>query len=216
VPFAVPNIPAFSFTSDGTAGSYRNVAPVQFGSISRIGSSIYATVPFGTETLFTAWGYMAGKAPPGTKSLAVNCSGLSMIYGNCFTTGGYARAYGEIYVLIEEFEELEPVDSGLADTHDSGHAELADPTAPLGSLVHKRTRASNPTILLNHETFVLGYQIVALDAHPDITLLVMPITPGNVYRWWIACYQYCLCTNAGWAGSNIAFDFDPVFFDFAA
>jgi hypothetical protein len=215
VPFAVPNIPAFSFFSDGVAGAVRNVAPVQFGSISRIGSSIYATVPAGTESLYTAWGFTAGTAPPGTKNLAVNVSGLSMIYGNCYTVGGYARAYAEIYVAIDEFETLEPVDSGLADTPDSGVEELEDPTAVIGSIVFKKRFASNPTILLNHETSVLGYQIVALDDHPDITLLVMPVTPGNVYRWWIACYQFAQCVNAGWAGSNISFDFDPVFFDFA-
>jgi hypothetical protein len=215
VPFAVPNIPAFSFFSDGVAGAVRNVAPVQFGSIPRIGSSIYATVPAGTESLYTAWGFTAGTAPPGTKNLAVNVSGLSMIYGNCYTVGGYARAYAEIYVAIDEFETLEPVDSGLADTPDSGVEELEDPTAVIGSIVFKKRFASNPTILLNHETSVLGYQIVALDDHPDITLLVMPVTPGNVYRWWIACYQFAQCVNAGWAGSNISFDFDPVFFDFA-
>jgi hypothetical protein len=55
-------------------------------------------------------------------------------------------------------------------------------------------------------------QIVALDNHQDATVLVMPITPGNVYRWWIASYQYCQVALAGWGGSNISFDFDPVFF----
>jgi hypothetical protein len=216
VPFVVPNIPAFSFSSDLTAGAFRNVTPVQFGSISRIGSSIYATVPGGTETLFTAWGFMAGKAPPGTGSLAVAASGLSMIRGNCYTVGGYARAYADILVVVEEFETLEPVHSGLTDTLDPGgpEAEIADPTAPLGSLVFKRRFSSQPTILINHETSALGYQLVALDNHPDATFLVMPITPGNVYRWWIASYQFCQCALAGWAGSNISFDFDPVFFAF--
>lgn len=217
MPFAVPNIPTFSFSSDLVAGAVRNVTPIQSGSISRIGSSIYATVPGGTETLFTAWGFMAGKAPPGTSSLVVAASGLTMIRGNCYTAGGYARAYADISVVVEEFETLEPVHSGLGDTDDSdGPAELdPGPTAFVGSLVFKRRVSSNQTILINHETSVLGYQIVALDNHPDATFLVMPITPGNVYRWWIASYQYCQCALAGWAGSNIAFDFDPVFFNFA-
>jgi hypothetical protein len=215
VPFVVPKIPAFSLSTDLAAAAVRNVTPVQFGSISRIGSSIYATVPGGTVTLFTAWGFMAGKAPPGTSSLAVAASGLSMIRGNCYTPGGYARAYADIFVVVEEFETLEPVHSGLGDTHDSGHAEIAPgPGSALGSLVFKRRVSSNPTILINHETIVIGYQIVALDNHPDATVLVMPITPGNVYRWWIASYQFCQVGGPGWAGSNISYDIDPVFFAF--
>jgi hypothetical protein len=217
VPLVVPNIPVFSFSSDGAAGAFRNVTPVQFGSISRIGSSIYATVPEGTETLFTAWGFMAGKAPPGTSSLAVAASGLTMIRGNCFTAGGYARAYADIFVVVEEFEQLEPVDSGLVDEPDpDAPVEIApDPTAVLGSIVFVRRVHSASTIIINQETSALGYQITPpIDAAPYATLLVMPITPGNVYRWWIASYQYCQCAVAGWAGSNISFDFDSVFFAF--
>ena len=215
MPVVVPNIPTFSLFTDLAAAAYRNVTPVQFGSISRIGSSIYATGPGGTVTLFTAWGFMAGTAPAGTSSLAVTASGLSMIRGNCFTTGGYARAYADTFVVVEEFETLEPVDSGLADTPDSGVAELdPDPTAVIGSIVFKRRVHSNSTILINHETMVLGYQIVALDNYPTLTALVMPITPGNVYRWWIASYQYCQAGGPGTGISNISFDIDPVFFAF--
>ena len=214
MPFVVPKIPTFSLFTDLAAAAYRNVTPVQFGSISRIGSSIYATAPGGTVTLFTAWGFMAGKAPPATSSLTVTASGLSMIYGNCWTPSGYARAYADIFVVVEEFEMLEPVHSGLHDPHDSGTAEIApDPMAPLGSLVFKRRVSSNPTILINQETSFLGYQIVTLDNHPDATVLVMPITPGNVYRWWIASYQARSGVLAG-AGSNISYDFGPVFFSF--
>ena len=71
MPFVVPNIPTFSLSTNLAAAAFRNVTPVQFGSISRIGSSIYATVPAGSVSLFTAWGFMAGKAPPGTSSLTV-------------------------------------------------------------------------------------------------------------------------------------------------
>jgi hypothetical protein len=178
VPFVVPNIPTFSLFTDLAAAAYRNVTPVQFGSISRIGSSIYATVPGGTVTLFTAWGFMAGKAPPGKTSLAVAASGLSMIRGNCYTAGGYARAYADIFVVVEEFEPVgapEHAHSGLVDTHDSGIAEIApDPTAVLGSIAFVRRVHSASTILINHETSVLGYQIAALDNHQDATVLVMP------------------------------------------
>jgi hypothetical protein len=221
VPFVVPNIPTFSLSTNLAAAAFRNVTPVQFGSISRIGSSIYATVPGGSATLFTAWGFMAGKAPPATSSLAIAASGLSMIRGNCYTAGGYARAYADIFVVVEEFEPVgvAPAHShGLIDPHDSGtvHAELApEPTAVLGSIAFVRRVHSASTILINQETSVLGYQLVALDNHPDATVLVMPITPGNVYRWWIASYQYCECAVAGWGGSNISFDLDPVFFVFA-
>jgi hypothetical protein len=220
VPFVVPNIPTFSLFTDLAAAAYRNVTPVQFGSISRIGSSIYATAPGGTVTLFTAWGFMAGKAPPATSSLAVAASGLSAIRGNCFAAGGYARAYADIFVVVEEFEPVgTPVHGhtgSLIDTHDSGtHAEIApDPTAVLGSIAFVRRVHSASTILINHETSVLGYQIIALDNHPDATVLVMPITPGNAYRWWIASYQYCEVAVAGFGASNISFDIDPVFFAF--
>jgi hypothetical protein len=104
VPFVVPTIPTFSLSTDLAAAAFRNVTPIQAGATSRIGSSIYATAPGGTVTLFTAWGFLAGQAPPGTSSLAVAASGLSMIGGNCYTPGGYARAYGDIFVVVEEFE----------------------------------------------------------------------------------------------------------------
>jgi hypothetical protein len=220
VPFVVPNIPTFSLFTDLAAAAYRNVTPVQFGSISRIGSSIYATGPGGTVTLFTAWGFMAGTAPPGTSSLAVAASGLSMIRGNCFTTGGYARAYADTFVLVEEFEPVGIAPglshSGLTDTPVSGTTAELDPgpTAVIGSIVFKRRVHSNSTILINHETMVLGYQIVALDNYPTLTALVMPITPGNAYRWWIASYQYCQAGGPGTGISNISFDIDPVFFAF--
>lgn len=218
--FVVPKIPAFSLFTDAAAAAVGNVTPVQFGSTSRIGSSIYATVPGGTVALYTAWGFMAGKAPPGTNILVVVASGSSMIRGNCYTFGGYARAYADISVVVEEFEPVGALvheHSGLIDTHDSGtaHAEIApDPTAVLGSLVFKQQIASNPTILINQETSVNGYQIIALDNDHAVTELIMPITPGHVYRWWIGSSQFSQCVLAGWAGSNISFDFGPVFFAF--
>jgi hypothetical protein len=220
VPFVVPTIPTFSLSTDLAAAAFRNVTPIQAGATSRIGSSIYATAPGGTVTLFTAWGFLAGQAPPGTSSLAVAASGLSMIGGNCYTPGGYARAYGDIFVVVEEFEPVGAAPahagSGLIDVPDTGIEHLApDPKAVLlATSVFERRVHSASTVLINQETSVLGYQIVVLDNHPDATVLVMPITPGKVYRWWIACYQYCQVGLAGWGGSNISFDFGPVFFAF--
>lgn len=220
MPFVVPRIPTFSLFTDLAAAAVRNVTPIQSGSTSRIGSSIYAIAPGGTVTLFTAWGFMAGKAPPGISSLAVAASGTTFLRGNCLTPGGgYARAYGDIFVLVEEFEPVgAPVHAhpGLVDTHDSGIAEIArDPTAVLGSIVFDRRVHSASTIIINQETSVIGYQITPpIDAEPDATVLVMPVTPGKVYRWWIACYQYCQVGGPGYAVSNMAFDFGPVFFAF--
>jgi hypothetical protein len=97
------------------------------------------------------------------------------------------------FVVVDELETLEPVHHpGLGDTDDPGTADIAaGPGFALGHLVFKRRVSSNPTILINQETTVIGYQIVALDDHPDVTVLVMPITPGSVYRWWIGSFQYC-------------------------
>jgi hypothetical protein len=218
VPFVVPNIPTFSLSTDLAAAAFRNVTPVQFGSTSRIGSSIYATAPGGTAVLFTAWGFLAGQAPPATSSLAVAASGFSMIRGNCYTPGGYARAYADIFVVVEEFDPVEAPVHAHPGVPDTGIASLArDPAAVLlATSVFERRVHSSSTILINQETSGLGYQIVALDDHPDLTALVMPITPGKVYRWWIASYQYCQAGLVGWGGSNIAFDFGPVFFAFTA
>lgn len=46
-------------------------------------------------------------------------------------------------------------------------------------------------------------------------MLVVPITPGLSYLWWIDCYQYAGVATPGSAVSNIAFDFGPVFFAFS-
>jgi hypothetical protein len=158
---------------------------------------------------------MAGTAPPGTASLVVTASGTTFLRGCAYALGGYARAVADIFVLIEEFEPLMPVDSGLVDTPDPGTAELADPTAVIGTIVFKRRVHSNSTIIINQETSFLGAQQTPfINAQPNSTFLVMPITPGNAYRWWIASYQYCEVGVLGYAVSNIAFDFGPVFFAF--
>jgi hypothetical protein len=221
LPFVVPTIPAFSFSSWGTGGVSRNLTPIQAGATSRIGGGLGAFPPAGVEATLTAWGFMAGAAPPGTTSLAISASGTTMVRGNCFTLGGYARAYADIHVIVEEFEPLRPVHTGLVDVPDPGteHAEIARPaTATLGTLVFRRVVTSGPTLIINQETTAIGYQITSpSDAEPHLTTLVMPITPGNAYRWWIASRQYVICqavSGPGAAVSNIAFDFGPVFFAF--
>jgi hypothetical protein len=221
MPFVVPTIPAFSFSSLGTGGVSRNLTPIQAGGTSRIGGGLGAYPPYGLETTLTAWGFRAGAAPPGTTSLTVAASGVATTQrGNCFTAGGYARAYADIHVIVEEFEPLKSVHTGLIDEPDPGteHAEIApDPSAMLGSFVFKRVVASGPTIIINMETTFLGYQVNFSDGAAHATVLVMPITAGNAYRWWIASQQSAICqavSGPGAAVSNLAFDFGPVFFAF--
>jgi len=219
LPFAVPDIPSFSFSNWGNAGVNRNLTPVQTGGTSRIGGNLYAAPPAGVEATLTAWGFMAGTAPPGTTTLGVTARGFGTTERAVAETFmGHAKSYGEIAVTIEEFEPLKPVDSDLAHTPGSGTGTIADPTAVIGSIVFKRAFTSAPTIIINQETWVLGYQVYIGDGTSHLTSLAMPITPGNAYRWWIVCRQSCVCeavSGPAWAGSNFAFDFGPVFFAFS-
>jgi hypothetical protein len=211
------------------AGALQGVTPSQSGSISRIGSSIYgmAPGPAGTppETdLETAWGFMAGKAPPGTSVLTVAANGTAFIRGNCYAySGGHAGASGSIYTYVEEFVPVETPEPELASvhehdpslssiTHDPGTVAEIDPGP---SLAWTGVRANSGwTFLLYLNTAVLGWQVSVLDTHPAATMLVTPVTPGNWYRWWIACYQFVGVATPGAAVSNIAFDFGPVFYAF--
>lgn len=217
MPFAVPNIPSFSFSNWGNAGVFSNLTPTQSGSTSRIGGNLYAAPPAGVEATLTAWGFMAGTAPPGTTTLVVLARGFGTTQrGVAETFGGYARAYGEIAVTIEEFEPLMPVDVDLPAAGEEV-AEIADPTAIVGTVVFKSSVTSAPTIIINQETTAIGYQLHIGDGASHVTALGMPITPGNAYRWWIVCRQHCVCQGVSgfaWGGSNIAFDFGPVFFAF--
>ena len=235
MPLAVPTIPMSLLGHDNDPGPYPDMAgaaqgitPTQSGSISRIGSSIYGMSPGPAGTppetdLQTAWGFMAGKAPAGTSALTVAANGTAFIRGTCWAhSGGQASAYGGIYAFVDEFEPVgTPVhehDSSLSSTtHDyETVAEIGpDPSASIGSLARTGMGASSGwTVLLNLETALLGYQVSALDTHPAATMLVMPVTPGLSYLWWIASYQY-VGAFSGAAVSNIAFDFGPVFFGFS-
>jgi hypothetical protein len=235
VPVVVPNIPMFVLGHDNDprrypdmAGAAQGVTPVQFGSISRIGSSIYGMAPGHAGTppetdLESAWGFMAGKAPPGTSALTVAANGTTFIRGNCYAySGGHASASGGICAFVEEFVPVgTPVlgtsvyehDPSLSSiTHD--HETVAE-IDPGPSLAWTGVRAYGAwTVLLNLTTAVLGWQVSVLDTHPAATMLVTPVTPGNWYRWWIASYQYAGVATPGAAVSNIAFDFGPVFYAF--
>jgi hypothetical protein len=211
------------------AGALQGVTPSQSGSISRIGSSIYgmAPGPAGTppETdLESAWGFMAGKAPPGTSALTVAANGTTFIRGNCYAySGGHASASGGIYAFVEEFVPVETPEPELASVHEHDpslssithdHETVAE-IDPGPSLAWTGVRANSGwTFLLYLNTAVLGWQESVLDTHPAATMLVTPVTPGNWYRWWIACYQFAGVAAPGAAVSNIAFDFGPVFYAF--
>jgi hypothetical protein len=235
VPAVVPTIPMSLLGHDNDPGPYpdmagaaRGIAPVQFGSISRIGSSIYGMAPGPPGTppetdLQTAWGFMAGKAPPGTSALTVAANGTAFIRGTCYThSGGHASAYGYIYAFVEEFVPVETPELGTpGHEHDPSHSsithdhETVAEIDPGPSLAWTGVRAGGGrTALLDLNTAVLGWQVSVLDTHPAAAMLLTPITPGNFYRWWIACYQYVGAAPPGAAVSNIAFDFGPVFFAF--
>jgi hypothetical protein len=169
---------------------------------------------------------MAGKAPPGTSALTVAANGTAFIRGTCYAHGGGggAQASGDIYSFVEEFvlvpvgtpvlgtpvHEHDPSLSSI--THDHETVAEIDP-GPSPAWTGLRAPGSN-TALLFLQTAVLGWQESVLDTHPAATMLVTPVTPGNWYRWWIACGQYAGVATAGAAVSNIAFDFGPVFYAF--
>jgi hypothetical protein len=234
VPAVVPTIPMFSLGHDNDprtypdmAGALGGVIPSQSGSISRIGGSIYGMSPGPAGTppetdLENAWGFMAGKAPPGTSSLTVAASGTAFIRGNCYAhSGGQAGGTADIYSFVEEFVPVGTPELGTPGhehdlslssiTHDHETVAEIDP-GPSPAWTGLRAYGSD-TSLLNLQTTVLGWQVSVLDTHPAATMLVTPVTPGNSYRWWIACYQY-VGAFSGAAVSNIAFDFGPVFYAF--
>jgi hypothetical protein len=216
----VPTIPVFSGGTDGSAGVFRDPTPIQMGITSRIGTSVGAFPPTGFGLVFTAWGLRAGAAPPGTSTLTVLARGFTFVRGFCYSVGGYARAYADVFVKVEEFEPThKPVEhsGSFIDTHDPGieHVEIAPPpTAMLGTFRLTRTIRGPKVIVIDQETTVLGVQSVSMDADPEVPGLFTPITPGNFYRVWIESAQQVEAELNGDAVSNIAFDFGPVFFAF--
>jgi len=219
VPFVVPTIPVFSFTSDGVAGVHGDLPPFREGFMSGVGLSIYASPPDGMETAVVGWGFWTGPAPPGTSTLTVLARGFSSARGFCYAMPGYARAWAAVIATVDEFEPTErPVEhpGGLFDRPDPGtQGEIAlSPTEMPGAYRLTRTTRSTPIILINQETSVFGVQSVSIDEQRDAPGLTMPITPGNVYRCWIKSGQWAIAGLNGDAVSNIAFDFGAVFFAF--
>jgi hypothetical protein len=218
VPLMVPTIPVFSGGTDGSAGVFRDPTPIQMGITSRIGTSVAAFPPTGFGLVFTAWGLRAGVAPPGTSNLTVLASGFTFVRGFCYSVVGYAYAYADVFVKVEEFEPTHPEHSGgLIDTHDPGieHPEIAPPpTEMLSTFRWIRNIRGPKVIVINQETTVLGVQSVSMDADPEVPGLFTPITPGNFYRVWIESAQQVEAELNGDAVSNISFDFGPVFFAF--
>jgi hypothetical protein len=220
VPVMVPTIPFVSDGTDGSAVVNGDPTPTQAGTTSRIGTRVGAFPPTGFALIFTAWGLRAGAAPPGTSTLTVLASGSTFVRGFCYSVGGYARAYADVFVKVEEFEPThKPVaHSGSSiDTHDPGieHAEIAPtPDTMLGTFRLTQTIRGPKVIVIDQETTVLGVQSVSMDADPEVPGLFMPITPGNFYRVWIESAQQVEAELNGDAVSNIAFDFGPVFFAF--
>jgi hypothetical protein len=216
----VPTIPVFSFTSDGTAGSFGNLTPIQAGIASRIGGRLYAAPPGGMETAVTAWGLPLGAAPPGTSTLTVLARGFTFVRGLSYSYGGHAEASASLAVKVEEFEPThKPVGhSGRPiDTPDfePEHAEIAPlPSTMLGTFRLIRTEIGPQVAIIRQETFGLGLQYFQMDAEPDDPGIFTPVTPGNFYRVWIQAGQWAICEFAAEAVSNIAFDFGPIFFAF--
>jgi len=219
VPVMVPTITFVSDGTDGSAALFRDPTPIQFGSTSRIGTSVAAFPPTGFALIFTAWGLRAGAAPPGTTTLTVLAFGSTFVRGFCYSVVGYAHAYADLYVKVEEFEPIpKPEHPGrLIDTPDPQieHVEIAPPTTEMiGTFRLTRTIRGPKVIVIDQETTVLGVQEVSMDADPEVPGLFTPVTPGNFYRVWIESAQQVEAELNGDAVSNISFDFGPVFFAF--
>lgn len=188
MPFVVPNLP-FAFGSrSGTTAVGGSLNPIQSGSVSRIGATIAAYSPAGAIATTTSWGFMAGQAPKRRTSLVVAASGTTFERGATLAYGGYGSAAAEISITVEEFVN--------------------------GALT--RSVTSGPTPIIHIWSAVLGIQVHQRDA-TAATVLVMPIRPGRLYRWWINAVQSALCqgvTGPSYAISNFRFDMGPVFFAF--
>jgi hypothetical protein len=226
VPFVVPWLP-YSFGSrGGTTVLYGSLTPVQGLRISRLGVSIAAYPPVGQITCITGWGFVAGVAPQESKSLTISASGTTIERSGAASFFGSAFAYCELYITVEEFAPLAPVDVQFDPSTLGGGAGPGDsisaPLNPLAGRVFLRAVDSGPTVIHNQQTAGFGLQgtgIVDRNATANITL-VMPITPGNSYRCWLNAFQVAAChsplTPIGWAFCNFTLDFPPIFYAFAS
>jgi hypothetical protein len=164
MPFVVPNLSDAFASRSGTTAIGGSLTPTQSGSVSRIGATLAAYTPAGAITSTTCWGFMAGGAPRGARSLAVAASGTTFERAATLTYGGYSAAHAEISITVEEFEPVERVSSRLIDLDaldpGDGPAEfLPVPGRPLGSLVFSRSVTSGPTTIIHIWSAVFGIQV---------------------------------------------------------
>jgi hypothetical protein len=167
-----------------------SLTPTQSGSVSRLWARIIAYPPFGLITTTCSWGFMAGLAPPGTTTLTVAASGTTFERATSQTFAGYASATAEISITVDEFVRL----------------RRPRPRQP-PDFVFARSITSGPTPIYNLTNYVAGFEDHIRDG-TDATVLVMPITPGRSYQWWINSVQSAGCqavTGYSSAVSNFAF-----------
>lgn len=197
MPFIVPNRPFATGSRTGATWLNGTLTLPQFGSISRLGNSIGAGMPWGLISITCSWGFDAGFAPAGTTTLVVNASGTTFERASSWTFGGYASARADISTTIEEFTV----------------------TPSTGAMSLARTFTSADTPIFNLTNWGLGYEIAHVRDATAATLLVMPIIVGRFYRCWVNSVQSA-GTSGGLTGlamavSNFNFDVRPIFFVFA-
>jgi hypothetical protein len=222
MPFVVPPFPVSSGYREGTTSLLGSLTPVSVsGFLPRLGARIGAYPPFGIITCTTGWGWVAGVAPAGTNSLVVSASGFTFERGGACAVGGYASAQADLFITVEEFVPLAPVDlqvdlSTFGPGAGPGDATIASPGNPLAGRQFLRAFTSGPTRIIRMWTAALGLQVLDQSSTANITF-VMPIAPGNTYRCWLYAVQSAVCMSpgpAGWAYSYFFLDFPPVFFSF--
>jgi hypothetical protein len=222
MPFVIPPFPFSSGYREGTTALVGSLTPTPSppGFLSRLGARISAYPPFGIITCTTGWGWVAGVAPAGTKSLVVSASGFTFERGGACAVGGYASALCDLFITVEEFVPLAPVDLEVdLSTFGPGAGpgeEIAVPVNPLAGRQFLRAFTSGPTRIIRMWTAALGLQVLDQSSTANITF-VMPIAPGNTYRCWLSAVQSAVCMSpgpAGWAYSYFFLDFRSVFFAF--
>lgn len=142
--------------------------------------------------------------------------------GGVCAVGGYGSALADLYITVEEFVPLAPVDldddvvTTFGPGAQPGDATIASPRNPLAGRQFLRSFSSGRTTIIRQWTAALGLQVLDQSSFAVITF-VMPITPGNSYRCWLYADQSAACMSpgpAGWAYSYFFLDLRPVFFAF--
>ena len=190
--------------------------------MSRIGVSIAAYPPLGVIQCLTGWGFMVGVAPPGMKTLTISVDGATIEAGGVAALVGSAGANCELWIRVEEFVPLLPVDLGVDPSAfrpgATPPAENSIPGNPLATRRYSTSYFSSKTII-KHSLIGFGLQVLPRQGRAMNITLRTPITPGNAYRCWVVAGQNADChspiTPAGWAYCNFTFDFGPIFYDFS-